>query len=72
MKSHDNYLLNRIKTLAFFQFGSDKFYLSLFGFLAVMHVIDAVLDSFSNQSISIPQVLSSREAIFRLSLHGTS
>jgi hypothetical protein len=38
-------------------FGTDKFYLSLLWSLAMMHVIDAVLDSFL-QSISIPQVLS--------------
>jgi hypothetical protein len=29
-------------------YGTDKFYLSLLGSLAMMHVIDAVLDSFSN------------------------
>jgi hypothetical protein len=28
--------------------GTDKFYLSLFGSLAVMHVVDVVLNSFSN------------------------
>jgi hypothetical protein len=28
--------------------GTDKFYLSLFGSLAVMYVIDVVLDSFYN------------------------
>jgi hypothetical protein len=33
-----------------------------------MHVIDAVLDSFSN-IISIPQVFSSREDLFRHTLH---
>jgi hypothetical protein len=28
--------------------GTDKFYLSLLGSLAMMHVIDAVVDPFSN------------------------
>jgi hypothetical protein len=52
--------------------GIDKFCLSLLGRpLAMMHLIDAVLDS-SSKSISIPQVLSSREDLFYCSLHSRS
>jgi len=40
-------LFGPIKTVTFPKWGTDKFYLSLLGSLAVMHVIDVVLDSFS-------------------------
>ena len=50
--------------------GIDMFCLSLLGRpLAMMHLIDAVLDSFS-KSISIPQVPPFREDLFCRSLHG--
>jgi hypothetical protein len=56
-----------LKHLSFDVGGADKLYLSLLGSLAMMHVIDVILDSFSNlfRSHRYPPL---EEALFCLSL----
>ena len=49
--------------------GTDKFYLSLLGSVSGHDARHRCLTGLFLQSISIPQVLSPREALFRLSLH---